>query len=355
MFTQSHWRIFDGILSAASELFPIIKTGGLADVTGALPAAFATLGVSIRTIIPGYPQVLKSVSGLKHEADLLVLGERAAILSARHQGIDLLVFHCPSLFDREGGPYTDAHGVDYVDNWKRFAALSFATAKVAEGLVHGWRADVVHLHDWQTGLAAAYLKAADSNVPITFTIHNLAFQGHFSPEIFAALELPARFNSTEHLEYYGGISFLKAGINFSDTITTVSPTYAREILTDELGMGMHGVLWARQRDLKGIVNGIDVNVWDPSSDPLIAMNYDSRSLGRRAANKRAVEDRFGRSASQYVETYSKILDYRATQDAAARKLLLASVLASGQNPQTRGRRVPLAARLKQVGHAPSMS
>ena len=286
------------ILSAASELFPIIKTGGLADVTGALPAAFAALGMSTRTLIPGYPQVLNAVPDLKHETDLLVIDERASILSGRHDGVDLLILHCPSLFNREGGPYIDQYGVDYIDNWKRFAALSFATAKVAEGLVHGWRPNVVHLHDWQTGLAAAYLKAAKVTAPVTFTIHNLAFQGQFPAEVFGALQLPVEFYSTEYLEYYGGISFLKAGINFADAITTVSPTYAREILTEDLGMGMQGVLSARQHALKGIVNGIDTNVWDPSSDPLIAMNYDSRTLGRRALNKRALEDRFGLANDQ---------------------------------------------------------
>lgn len=281
------------VLSAASELFPLIKTGGLADVAGALPKALQPHGISMRTLLPAYPGVLEQVSDLQHEADLDLLGEPAALLSARHDDLDIILVDCPTLFARDGGPYVDRDGVDHMDNWKRFAALSLATATIAARGLNGWRPDLVHLHDWQTGLAAAYLKAMDADLPIVLSIHNLAFQGQFSSEIFGELGLPRHFYSTDLLEYYGGVSFLKAGIALADTITTVSPTYAREILTDDLGMGMQGLLSLRRDAIRGIVNGIDMDVWNPATDSHIPSNFDNRTIGRRALNRARIEARFG--------------------------------------------------------------
>jgi starch synthase len=281
------------VLSAASEVYPLIKTGGLADVTGALPKAVSTYGVTTRTIVPGYPAILDKLTCLNHEADVDLLGEAAEVHSGRYDGLDIIAVKCPALYDREGGPYLTPDGQDHLDNWKRFAALSFATARIASGGLNGWRPDILHLHDWQTGLAAAYVKAINAPIPVVLSIHNLAFQGQFSPDIVPALRLPQDFFSTEKLEYYGGVSFLKAGIAFADTVATVSPTYAREILTDELGMGLQGVLSTRRDSLTGIVNGIDMDVWNPATDRTIPVNYDNRTIGRRVNNRAHIEERFG--------------------------------------------------------------
>ncbi|WP_075292872.1 glycogen synthase GlgA [Pararhizobium arenae] len=281
------------VLSASSELYPLIKTGGLADVTGALPKALASYGVETRNILPAYPGLLDSLTGTRHEADIVLLGEAAQIYSGRYDGLEIILVECPSLFHREGGPYLDPDGYDHPDNWKRFAAFSMAVAHIAEEGLSGWRPDVVHLHDWQAGLAAAYLKGHGSSVPVVLSIHNLAFQGQFSPDIFPYLEVRPGFFSTDALEYYGGVSFLKAGIVFADAITTVSPTYAREILTDELGMGLQGALSTRRDRLKGIVNGIDMDVWDPTKDTYIPANFDAHSIERRAVNRAKIEERFG--------------------------------------------------------------
>ncbi len=281
------------VLSAASEVYPLVKTGGLADVTGALPKALTSYGVDTRTVMPGYAGTLEKVVDVRHEANVELLGEAAKFYSGRHDGIDVIIVDCPVLFHRDGGPYLDREGGDYSDNWRRFAALSSATAQIAGNGLRGWRPDIVHLHDWQSGLAAAYLKAIGAPVPVVLSIHNLAFQGQFSPEVFSELQLPGEFFSTEKLEYYGGVSFLKAGIALADAVTTVSPTYAREILTEDLGMGLQGVLSTRRDNLTGIVNGIDMNVWNPATDPYIPANYDSRTIGRRAANRAKLEERFG--------------------------------------------------------------
>jgi starch synthase len=282
------------VLSAASEFFPLIKTGGLGDVVGALPKALAGAGIETITLLPGYPALLRRLRDASKVAELSILGETADLLATSHEGQSLLVISCASLFERSGGPYLGDDGADYPDNWKRFAALSLTAAQVAGGILDGWTPDVLHLHDWHTGLAAAYAKALNLQIPVVMTIHNLAFQGQFSAEVFPHLGLPDSFYNSKEIEYYGGISFLKAGIVFSDVTTTVSPTYAREILID--GMGMEGVLAERRGSLHGIVNGIDTDVWNPATDPFIVANYDESSLVRRFQNKSEVERRFGLNA-----------------------------------------------------------
>lgn len=281
------------VLSAASEFFPLSKTGGLGDVVAALPKVLAPLGITTRTLIPAYPGLVEQVDGAHKIAEMDLLGERATLLAASFEGLSLLLLDCPSLYDRPGGPYLSEQGTDYPDNWKRFGALSLATAHIAAGGAGSWRPDLVHLHDWQTGLAAAYMAALDLATPVITTIHNLAFQGQFSADLLGKLDLPTRFFDANYMEYYGGISYLKAGIVFSDAITTVSPTYAREILTEPMGMGMQGILSKRRARLQGIVNGIDTDVWDPSKDPLIPLRYDQRSIKRRGANKAELLRRFG--------------------------------------------------------------
>ncbi len=283
------------VLSVASEIYPLIKTGGLADVAGALPLALAKIGVEVKTLIPGYPSVmaaLRDVSIRTTFDDLL--GTHGEILEAKVAGLDLLVLDAPSLFDRKGGPYIDQHGKDHEDNWRRFAALSLAGARVAAGGLAGWQPDLVHVHDWQTGLVPAYMRfAATPALPSVMTIHNIAFQGNFPSDIFEHLHLPAHAFDIEGVEYYGQVGYLKAGIQTAWAISTVSPSYAEEILTPEFGMGLEGLLGRRSLDLHGIVNGIDVDVWNPETDTALVRNYDAGDLKARRDNKRAVEAQFG--------------------------------------------------------------
>lgn len=281
------------VLAVASEAFPVIKTGGLADVIGSLPKALLSQGIATRTLIPAYPMALAKCDDREVVGHMSVLGEEVTLWASHCHELELLLVDCPTLFDRRGGPYLDDQGRNYSDNWRRFALLSAVGARVAAEGVDDWRPDLVHLHDWQAGLTAAYMRAAGIDIPTVVTIHNLAFQGQFPASVFPALGLPDHFFHIDGLEYYGDISFLKAGIRLSDAVTTVSPTYAREILTEEQGMGMSGVLQSRRSVLSGIVNGIDEDVWNPLTDPYISENYDLNSIERRRANREAVEQTFG--------------------------------------------------------------
>jgi starch synthase len=286
------------VLSVASEAVPLVKTGGLADVAGALPAALAAQGVEVTTFIPGYPAVLTALGKAKavHSWDAL-LGEKARLLAGKIGGYPLLVLDAPALFARPGGPYSDATGRDWDDNWRRFAAFARAAADIAGGAVKGRSFDLVHAHDWQTGLVPAYLRLAPLTggraVPSVITIHNMAFQGYYPAEIFPQLGLPPAAWTVDGVESYGGVGFLKAGMQLADAITTVSPTYAGEIRSVEFGMGLEGVVLARSNRVHGILNGIDTAEWNPASDPHLAAQYSAGKLAARAKNKRAVEQEFG--------------------------------------------------------------
>ena len=283
------------VLAVTPEIFPLIKTGGLADVTGALPIALARQGVATRTLIPGFPQVLKAVEKSAPLRQYPAMhGGKVAIFAATFAGLDLLVLDAPHLFDRPGGPYGDSTGADWPDNWRRFSALSFAGADIAAGAIKGYRPDVVHAHDWQAALTLAYMRyGPTAGTPSVMTVHNLAFQGRFGAGIFGELGLPATAMSLDGVEYYGGVGFLKAGLQAAWAITTVSPTYAQEIRTPDFGMGLDGLVSMRAADVHGIVNGIDVEIWDPQKDAHLKSNYSQKTLKSRAANKKAVEERFG--------------------------------------------------------------
>lgn len=283
------------VLSVASEAFPLVKTGGLADVVGALPAALASHDISVTTLIPGYPGALKAAGRTEvvhHWDDLL--GGAAQLLSGKLDGHPLLLLNMPTLFAREGGPYSDKDGKDWGDNGLRFAALSAAAAQIGMGVVSK-PYDVVHAHDWQAGLTPAYLRyAAATSIPKSvITIHNIAFQGRFDATLFPQLGLPTEAWSVDGVEYYGGVGYLKAGLACADAITTVSPTYAREIREPEFGMGLEGLIAARAHDVHGILNGIDRQVWNPAKDSILAANYGVPNSKSRKANKRAIERAFG--------------------------------------------------------------
>ena len=222
------------VLSVASEVYPLVKTGGLADVVGALPSALKAERVAVRTLIPGYPQVIKRLRRAEAVKVFDALGGGPArLLAARVAGLDLFVLDAPHLFDRPGGPYGGPGG-EWPDNAVRFAALARAAASVGQGVLESWRPDVVHAHDWQAGLTAAYLHYDAAARPATvMTVHNLAFQGQFDRRLLARLGLPAASFTRDGVEYYGDIGFLKAGLRLSDRITTVSPTYAAEICTPD--------------------------------------------------------------------------------------------------------------------------
>ncbi|MBJ6122151.1 glycogen synthase GlgA [Sphingomonas mollis] len=282
------------VLSVASEAYPLIKTGGLADVVGALPAALADQDVATTTLLPGYPALAPTMAAgcAIHEwPDLF--GTEARLIEAGLDGHPLLILDAPALFDRDGGPYGDATGRDWDDNWRRFAALARAAADIADGAVKGHRFDILHAHDWQAGLAPAYVRALGAPVKTVMTVHNIAFQGRFDLSLFPALGLPDWMASIHGVEYYDGISYLKAGLQAADAITTVSPTYAREIRDPAFGMGLEGLIASRAADVSGIVNGIDPAVWNPATDAALPAPYTADTLADRAANRAAVDDRFG--------------------------------------------------------------
>ncbi|WP_374544863.1 glycogen synthase GlgA [Rhodoblastus sp.] len=280
-------------LSVASEIYPLVKTGGLADVAGALPGALAAEQVSLRTLCPGYRPVLAALKKAETVAKFNDLfGGPARLLAGRAGALELFALDAPHLYDRDGGPYAGPDGLDFADNAFRFAALAKVGAALGQGLVEGFAPKILHAHDWQAGLAAAYLHYSGKPRPgAVMTVHNLAFQGQFPAELFAALGLPPQAFSIEGVEYYGGIGFLKAGLQLSDRVTTVSPTYAQEIQQPHAGMGLDGLLRARASELSGILNGIDVDVWNPETDPLIAAPFSAKKLGARADNKKALQAR----------------------------------------------------------------
>lgn len=286
------------VLFVTPEARPLVKTGGLGDVAHSLPPALRQLDVDVRMLLPGYPAILAGIKNKRLRARLsgLVEGE-VRLFSGAMPDSDVPVWAVdyPPLYQRGGGPYQDTSGHDWPDNAERFALLSRVAAILgSDANPLAWRPDVVHGNDWQSGLAPAYLHFMPGARPATvMTIHNLAFQGIFPPEMTAQLGLPPESFTMEGAEYYGNLSFLKAGLFYADAITTVSPSYAAEIQVEPLGMGMHGLLAKRREDLYGILNGIDLDEWNPAADPHLAKPFDSKRLAAKAANKRALQERLG--------------------------------------------------------------
>ena len=282
------------VLSVASEAYPLIKTGGLADVTGALPGALSRHGVTMRTLLPGYPAVMGAFEDgqVVHDyADFF--GGPAQLMTGRAGGLNIIALNAPHLYARAGNPYLGPDRKDWPDNWKRFAALSFAAYEIGGGAVSEFQPQILHCHDWQTGLVPAYVRFnAPTPVKTILTVHNIAFQGLFGFEIFNALRLDFRAAQENAVEFYGLINFLKAGLTTADQLTTVSPTYATEIKTPAYGMGLEGLLATRADDLTGITNGIDDIEWDPRTDKSLHTTYGHHSTEDRHANRRALEMRF---------------------------------------------------------------
>ena len=279
------------VLSVASECVPLVKTGGLADVVGALPGALAETGWDMRVLLPAYRSLRaqsKDWPVVWEEADLW--GGPGRVLAGEVAGVPLLLLDAPHLYDREGGPYSGPTG-EHPDNAIRFAALSWVGARIAREGLAGWKPDVLHAHDWQAGLAPAYLAYHGSGgVKSIITVHNIAFQGWAPAHLLGVLRLPGHAFHPEALEYYGGISSLKAALVTADWITTVSPSYAEELMRPEFGMGLQGVIAARGPVVSGILNGVDTGVWDPSTE---TPAFDRKAMAGKAAARAAICEEFG--------------------------------------------------------------
>lgn len=282
------------VLSVASEVHPLVKTGGLADVAGALPKALAAEGVEMRTILPRYP-VLGGIEG-REVAALDGPGGPARLLAAEAAGLSLYLLDAPQLYDRPGGPYQRPDGADHADNHLRFGALAHAAARIGAGADPGWRPAVLHGHDWQAGLAPLYARAA-GGPPAVMTIHNVAFQGRFGRDAIGPLGLPPERFTPGGYEFWGDVSFLKAGLAEAAKLTTVSPTYAEELLTPEFGEGLDGLLRARAADFSGVLNGIDDEAWNPETDPALAARYSAKAPAGKAVCKAALEAETGLEAA----------------------------------------------------------
>lgn len=282
------------VLSVASECAPLVKTGGLADVVGALPAALEPLGWRSRILMPAYPGLLEKVGRTRRIwRDDNLFGGPASVRSCQYEGLDLLLLDAPHLYDRPGGPYV-VDGHDHHDNHIRFAALSWVASRIAmEGTSDRWKPDVVHAHDWQAGLVPSYLKYAGATTPTLLTIHNIAFQGIFGPDQLDAVSLPTWDFHPDALEYHGLVSTLKAGLTHASRVSTVSPSYAQELTREEFGFGLEGVVRMRRDrgELHGILNGIDTEVWNPATDPEIT-NYSAADPRAKAANRQALLEEF---------------------------------------------------------------
>lgn len=287
------------VLQVCAELFPLLKTGGLADVAGALPGALQARGCDVRVLLPGFPAIRQGIPDAAPVRTHGAVAGDAQLLLGRLPDSGALAYVIQSpWFDIEGNPYVGKDGKPHAGHHRRFALLGQIAAQLAEGLDASWQPQVVHGHDWHAGLAPAYLRAAERRqgrklAGSVYTVHNLAFQGLFPLDVLHQLGLPAEFFHMHGLEFHGQVCFMKAGLVYADRITTVSPTYAREIQGEEQGCGLDGVLRLRSGDLSGILNGVDPAVWNPASDAHIAHKYDARRLGGKAACRGALQAEFG--------------------------------------------------------------
>jgi starch synthase len=289
------------VLYITAELYPWVKSGGLGDVAAALPPALIAEGIDVRLLLPGFRGFLDAFPGITDIVRLTTpfAGERVRVGLARLPGTDSLAYLVdhPVFYDRAGSPYQSPDGSDWPDNHRRFGLFGWIAAELARGADPGWRPDILHGHDWHTGLAPAYLAAwpaPDGRVPTVFTVHNLAYRGPFPGAVFPELALPSEFFSIAGVEFFGMVSFIKAGLFYSDRLTTVSPTYAREIRTPAFGWGLDGLLRTRANVLTGILNGVDPRFWDPRHDTNLPQTYgtEDAAAGKRGA-KALLQRRLG--------------------------------------------------------------
>ena len=287
------------ILFASSEIHPLMKTGGLADVSASLPAALKRLRHDLRLVMPAYPGAVARAGKLEEIGTVTLPGfpaDPVKLLSGTLPGtrVPLLLADAPRCFQRAGDPYRAMDGRDWQDNHLRFGLF----ARLIEHLALGragldWHPEVVHCHDWQTGLAPVMLHLHEQRPATIFTIHNLAYQGLFPRAAFDALDLPPELWHYQGLEFHGQMSFIKGGIAYADHITTVSPTYAREICTQQMGNGLDGLLNHRADSLTGILNGVDYKEWEPSTDKRIAANFGREDMSGKALCKADLQHHFG--------------------------------------------------------------
>ncbi len=334
------------ILHAASECHPLAKTGGLADVVGALPLAQRALGDDARVVMPGYRGLRDRLQRLRGVFGLMAHGQELEIVTGElASGLPVYLVCSAALFERDGDPYRDSRGREFDDNALRFACFGLAVQRLAGGADPAFTPQVAHLHDWQSGLAAAWMRELPAPPRIIFTIHNLAYQGQFDAARYTALQLPAHWWTPDGLEFWGQCSFMKGGIVYADRITTVSPSYAREILTPEFGCGLDGVLRWRSAVLSGIVNGIDEQAWDPAVDPLIEEQYDAASAGRgKTVNKYLLQAELGLSLGDWplVVFIGRLAAQKgadlilAAQDELLQLPVQYAILASGEEPLQQG-------------------
>ena len=288
------------VLYVSTEVYPALKTGGLADVNAALPGALVAAGADTRLLLPGFPALMEAAT---ERAAPVRLGAAfgladVSLIGCRIGRIDAWLIDAPAFYARAGNPYLGDDGGDWPDNALRFALLGWVAARFADGVAGDWLPDIVHGHDWHTGLALAYLRARGGDRPGTiFTVHNLAFQGQFDADTFASLGLPPHFFSMHGLEFHGTVNFMKSGLFYADRISTVSPTYAREIQTPQYGHGMDGLLYSRAGAVGGILNGIDGAEWNPRTDRTLAANFDVADRAGKAACKRALITQMGLSGT----------------------------------------------------------
>ena len=301
------------VLQVSAEIFPLLKTGGLADIAGALPAALTAVGCDVRVLLPGFASILQDL------ADATVLSQVVTpwgeTVTLRHGRLATLNVHAyvidaPALYLRAGSPYEDAQRQPYADNYRRFALLGWMADQLAQGLDPQWTPQVVHAHDWHAALAPAYLafsrERQRQRVASVYTVHNLAYQGVFAPQHFHELGLPDAAFSINGLEFYGQISFMKAGLFYADRITTVSPTYAQEIQTPEQGCGLDGLLRARRSALSGILNAVDASVWNPATDKLITSGYSTSKPAGKARCKEALQTEMGLAVKRQAPLFGVV-------------------------------------------------
>jgi len=283
------------ILYISSEAFPLIKTGGLADVAGSLPIALQKNAQDVRLLIPAYSEVLKKIIKHKTQAITRYYSQQVKIIEIKLPGSNIITWlvDCKAAFDRPGGPYTDEDGRPWHDNAFRFSIFCHAAVDIAlNKLKLNWTPDVVHCNDWQTGLVPALLSLQPKRPATLFTIHNLAYQGVFDEQTFHDLHLPKALWHMHGLEFYGKFSFIKGGLVYADKISTVSCRYAKEILQSKFSYGLDGLLNYRKKHLVGITNGIDEAHWNPATDKYIAQKYNRRSLNKKPLNKLALQKKF---------------------------------------------------------------